>query len=201
MARHQLLVTLDVKPEAFGGYVAAMRREETGARSEAGNLGFDLWGEGGRPSVFWLREYWASESALAVDHAVQPYYRHVRGMEGEALTGQFEERLLVEQGQAAHQTPGSGKSLNATRLHVTVWPTAPAGLVAAFDQSAGAVRAASGNRFWQLYANPRKPGEMVLLHAWDNGATPKPWAQLPEGASLRALITQSATHTVELQKI
>ncbi len=82
-----------------------------------------------------------------------------------------------------------------------VLPHPPAGLVAAFDQSAGAVRAASGNRFWQLYANTRKSGEMVLLHAWDNGATPKPWAQLPEGASLRALITQSATHTVELQKI
>lgn len=201
MPRHQLLVTLDVKPEAFDGYIAAMRQEETGARSEAGNLGFDLWGDGAQPHVIWLLEYWASESALTVDHAKQPYYRHVRGMEAEALTGQFEERLLVELGTSTRQTPGASKSLDAPSAQLSIWATVPADLVQTFDASAQAVRAAAGNRFWQLYANTRRPGEALLIEAWDSPAARTQADSLPGVAALRAQTAQGAAQSVALRKI
>lgn len=201
MTRHQLLVTLDVKPQAFDGYVAAMRAEEKGARSEPGNLGFDLWGQVGAPHVIWLLEFWASENALTVDHAVQPYYRHVRGLEAEALTGNFAERLLVERGNARHQLPASDKSLAAPIAWVTIWAQAPAALIATFDRGADVVRAGPGNCFWQLYANARRDGEMVLVEAWEHPSARAQAAQLPEAAAMHALVAQDQPEVVELRKL
>ena len=201
MARHQLLVTLDVKPSAFDTYIDAMRKEEAGARSEAGNHGFDLWGDAHLPHTVYLLEFWASENALLVDHTKQSYYRHVRGLEAEALTGAFDERVLVAAGSVAEQRPGERKTLGATLAHLRVWRSAPADLEHAFDQSAPAVRAAAGCRFWQLYRNTRREGERVLIEAWDDGASRQRAVALAAAQALQTLTVDRVSESVELCKL
>ena len=201
MGTHQLLVTLDVKPNAFDEYVDAMRKEEAGARSEAGNHGFDLWGDATRPRTIYLLEFWASEQALLTDHAQQPYYQHVRSLEAEALTGAFDERLLVAAGRAPEQQPGERKTLGAALAHLSVWRSAPADLELAFDHSAPAVRAAAGCRFWQLYRNTRREGEMVLIEGWDDGASRQRAAALGPAQAMQTLIADQASESVDLRKL
>lgn len=201
MGMHQLLVTLDVKPNAFEAYIDAMRKEEAGARSETGNRGFDLWGDAHRPHTIYLLEFWASEQALLADHAQQAYYQHVRGMEAEALTGAFDERLLVAAGGVAEQRPGEGKTLGTALAHLSVWRSAPVDLEQAFDQSAPAVRAAAGCRFWQLYRNVRREGEMVLIEGWDDGVSRQRAAALPAAQALQRLIVDRVSESVDWRKL
>lgn len=133
---------------------------------------FDMCGDAQHPHMIWLLEFWASESALIDEHARQACYQHVRGMEAQALTGAFEERLLVEQGHAPQQLPDN-KSLGTQSAYLTIWSTATADLTTAFDRSAAAIRAAPSIRFWQLYANTQRRDELVFFEAWDNACRPQ----------------------------
>ncbi len=181
----RLFVTLDVRPEAFASYLEAMRAEAAGARGEAGNLGFDLFGEAGRPHVLHLLEHWADRAALERDHARQPYYVHVRALEAQALTGEVRERALEE---AEPKRPRSGKTIGGGRIRMRILKAADARrlplLDRAFAEAAGALRETPGLRALSLFRNPGEAAERLLLEAWeDEAAREAGWA----GEAARAL--------------
>ena len=181
----RLLVTLHVKPEQFNSYLIAMQAEVAGARSEAGNLGFDLFEDAVQPNTIYLFEHWVSRAALEQDHADQPYYIYVRGLEAQALTGEFEERVLQEIHPHQPQMQPNGKSMGGTSAQALILQTAEAGVIekldSTFAQAAAALRSAAGCCGLLLFSNETNPQERVLIDAWDNAAAREAaWSQ--EGA-------------------
>lgn len=166
----QLFVTLAVKPQAWDGYLAAMQAEAAGARSEPGNLAFDLLVDPAAPHTMHLLEHWASQAALEQEHARQPYYIHVRGLEATALAGEFEERHLLAL-DPPQPYPAGIKSRAAARTQVLILQGGDAAalalLDAAFAQAAPQLRAARGNHTALLFANADRAGERLLVQSWD----------------------------------
>lgn len=169
----QLFVTLAVKPAELDGYLGAMQREAAGARSEAGCLAFDLLIDPAAPHTLYLLEHWASQAALEVDHARQPYYIHVRGLEARALTGEFEERRLRPIAPT-QPYPAGVKSRAAGWTQVLILQGGNdaqlAALDAAFAAAAPTLRAAAGHHATLLFANDGRAGERLLVQSWDHEA-------------------------------
>lgn len=192
----RLFVGLQVKPEKFAAYAQAMRAEAAGARSEPGNLGFDMFVAEGDAHTLYLLEHWASRAALEVDHARQPYYIHVRGMEAECLTGEVEERRMQELAPRQPLPPGHAKSLGRGDIRAVTLtasdPRAFAALDAAFVDAAAALRGAGGNRALVLFRNLDNPGERLLIEAWDShDARARAWS-LATAQTLRTLLDAPA---------
>lgn len=189
----QLFVTLKVKPDKLAAYLEAMRLEAAGARGEPGNLGFDLFGDAADAGTLYLLEHWASRAALEQEHARQPYYIHVRGLEAESLTGEVGERRLQE--VPLLQPRGPGKRLGGGDARALVLACgddrAFEPLDEAFARVAAELRGMDGNRAFCLFCNLDDPQERLLIEAWDDGdARERGWAAAaarPLAAVLEAL--------------
>lgn len=186
----QLFVTLAVKPAELDSYLDAMQREAAGARSEAGCLAFDLLVDPAAPHTLYLLEHWASQAALEVDHARQPYYIHVRGLEAQALTGEFEERRLRPIAPT-QPYPAGVKSRAAGWTHVLILQGGNDAQLAALD----AAFAAAGHHATLLFANDGRAGERLLVQSWDHeAACHAAWTAAPAQA-FQALIDASHWRT------
>ncbi len=187
----QLFVTLAVKPTELDGYLSAMQREAAGARSEAGCLAFDLLIDPAAPHTLYLLEHWTSQAALEVDHAQQPYYIHVRSLEAQALTGQFEERRLRPIAPTQPYPVGL-KSRAAGWTQVLILQGGNnaqlAALDAAFAAATPSLRTAAGHHATLLFANDGRAGERLLVQSWNHeAACQAAWSTAPS-QSLQALI-------------
>ncbi|MGW7775944.1 putative quinol monooxygenase [Pseudomonas machongensis] len=96
----QLFVTLPVNPDHLERFLATMHKEVAGARSEAGNVAFDIYEDAQHPSRLYLFEHWRNAKSLA-SHTTQPYYKAIRAQEADDLGGTVEERKLRELSPAA----------------------------------------------------------------------------------------------------
>ena len=195
----QLFVTLSVKPSELDGYLGAMQREAAGARSEAGCLAFDLLIDPAAPHTLYLLEHWASQAALEVDHAKQAYDIHVRGLEAQALTGEFEERYLRPIAPIQPYPAGVKSRAAAGWTQVLILQGGDnaqlAALDAAFAAAAPTLRAAAGHHATLLFANDGRAGERLLVQSWDHeAACHAAWTAAPAQA-FQALIDASHWRT------
>lgn len=177
----RLFVTLKVKPEQLATYLNAMKDEAAGARSEPDNLGFDLFEDAGDARTIYLLEHWASKAALEQEHARQPCYIHVRGLEADALTGEFEERRLQEVEPQSPRLLQSAKTIGGGKFRAVILKSADGDafklLEEAFADLASHMRNASGNRVFSLFRNLDNANERLFFEAWDdNDGRDQGWA-------------------------
>jgi len=161
----QLFVTLPVHAGQFDAFLATLQQAVSGARSEAGNIVFDVYENGEQPGTLHLFEHWTDAAALAA-HTRQPYYQAVRALEADALGGDVEERKLSELApvQASQVELRSGASV---QLHlIRIQPGTGAQLAEAFQASAVALRSRPGNLGFALYQDLERPLDFLLIEHW-----------------------------------
>lgn len=168
----QLFVTLQVKPEKFSGYLKAMQDEAVGARSEVGNIGFDLFEDAEQSNTLYLLEHWASRAALEQEHAGQHYYIHVRSLEAESLTGNVEERQLQEISEQPLYRHQGSKGIGSAHAQMITLTSSDNNMIErldlVFSEAATVLREAPGNRALSLFRNQENANERLLLEAWDD---------------------------------
>lgn len=171
----QLFVTLQVKPEKFPSYLKAMQDEAVGARSEVGNIGFDLFEDAEQPNTLYLLEHWASRAALEEEHAKQPYYIHVRSLEAESLTGNVEERQLQEISEQPLYKHQGSKAIGAGHVKLIILAASDSNMIErldlAFNEAATVLREEPGSRALSLFRNQDNPNERLLLEVWDDASS------------------------------
>lgn len=177
-----LFVILKVRSEHYASYLKAMQDEVSGARSEPGNLGFDLFEDIERSNVLYLLEHWASRGALQHEHARQSYYRTVRAMEAQALDGDVHERQL-EEIEPNRPRDSSVKSVGGAFAQVIILESGDDGIIAMLDrvfrETVASLRQVIGNRTLSMFRNLENPHERLLLDIWsDEASRDMAWGQV-----------------------
>lgn len=178
----QLFVTLPIKPDHLDRFLATMHKEVAGARSETGNIAFDVFQDGDEPGTLYLFEHWVNEAALDA-HTDRPYYKAIRAQEADDLAGSVLERELSEvtPSRVAKTTIEEPGHPVFSVLETTA-STAPQ-LLALFSDVAEQVRALNGNRVFALYQDKGRPMTFLLIERWTDSALREAGLGTPVGCS------------------
>lgn len=185
----QLFVTLPVKPHHLDGFLETMRKEVVGARSEAGNLAFNVYEDAGSPSTLYLFEHWANAAALDA-HTGQPYYKAIRRQEADDLSGDVAERKLSEllPAQSAGISAPLGSYNLLTLIQVKV--DAHIKLAEVFAEVATAIRSAQGNQGFWLYRDLDQPLEFLLIERWTRKSARNESIATKSGRQFQSALTE-----------
>ncbi|MFJ9991609.1 putative quinol monooxygenase [Pseudomonas putida] len=184
----QLFVTLPVKPDHLDRFLATMHKEVAGARSEAGNVAFDVYEDAQHPSRLYLFEHWRNAESLA-SHTTQPYYKAIRAQEADDLDGTVEERKLLEIAPAAPVRSAAPAQYSVlSTLHLA--PGKAEQLATQFAAQAGAIRSAQGNLGLAMYQDEEKPDELLLIERWSDRAAHDASASSPAARQFLASLNE-----------
>lgn len=179
----QLFVTLPIKPDHLERFLATMHREVAGARSEAGNLAFDVYQDIRHPNTLYLFEHWVNEAALD-SHTEQPYYKAIRAQEADDLAGSVQERNLSEVSPVQAGRRVSDATGHPVLSVLRTEPSAGPKLLVLFGEVAEQMRAHSGNQTFALYQDQDQPATFLLIERWADSAARKAALEMPVGKRL-----------------
>ncbi|KAF1015638.1 MAG: (4S)-4-hydroxy-5-phosphonooxypentane-2,3-dione isomerase [Stenotrophomonas maltophilia] len=196
----QLWVTLPIKPDHLAGFLATMHREVAGARSEAGNVAFDVYADRDQPSTLYLFEHWRNAAALA-SHVRQPYYKAIRAQEKDDLGGTPSERPLGGLGSSGrpHRIGQAGEpavlSLIAPREGMR------AQLLLALEQAGAATATSAGNRGFHLLQDRDSADEVLLIERWATPEARDAYLSTAAGQALQEALAALAATPVKVTRM
>ncbi len=190
----EMLTELHVKPAALKPFLKVMRENVAHARTEPGNLAFDIFQTRDDATTLYVLEQW-QDPKFAKAHLTQPTLLAMHKAAKEDLTGTISPMVLhglsPTTGDRKEKPIGDAAATQNVLVYLSLKPNERQTMIDGFTKTVPTFRAAPGNIAFDVFQDAADPDTMVQLERWTNADSHNANLKRPVIGEIRGVFAQT----------
>lgn len=170
----ELLTELHVKPNELAPFMKVMRANVAHARTEPGNIGFDVFQSSDKQPTLYVLEQW-QDPKFTKAHLQEPTLLAMHKVAKTDLTGTITPMVLhplsAGTGASKLDSVAAPAATENVLVYLSIKPGKRQTLIDGFTKTVPTFRAAPGNIAFDIFQDVTDPNTMVQFERWTTPAT------------------------------